>query len=62
MPDGCVRGVWAVVPAGAAPQTWRAKMGPAEAAEKRAEAARMVAVNECILEVVVCWLRKCGDV
>ncbi|CZR65259.1 uncharacterized protein PAC_15159 [Phialocephala subalpina] len=51
--NGCERGVWAVVPAVAAPQTWRAKMGPVEAAEKRAEAARMMAVNECILKVTV---------
>ena len=51
-----------MAPPGAAPQTWRAKIGLAEAAEKRTEAARMVAENECILKVVGCWLRKCGFV
>ena len=53
MPAGWERGVWATVPAGAAPQTWRAKIGPADEAEKKAEAARIVAVKACILKIVV---------
>lgn len=52
IPDGCWRGVWATVPEGAAPQSCRVMIGPAEAMESMLKAERALMENEqCILKL-----------
>lgn len=62
IPVGCKRGVCAALPVGAAPQTWRVVIGPAEAIEMMLKAAKTVVENEqCILKFVF-WSWKAENV